>query len=288
MKSKSTKLTDNKNRGCTDTNLFYNNFGYKDIFEDLDFEMPFVERTNSCEDMTWLSGVKNTRHYPYKMICKLFIGIPGTSRTARGTGFFISPKCIVTTAHNLYLNLLDKSTNQLRRRWAEYVEVVPAYYNNYAPFSSQKSYNFRVPDEYQICVNRDFDYGAIILPDTTLYDKVKSYFNYALKYSEENLIFFGYPSYKPQKEKNQWEAIGLSKGYYSGCKRLLYNFDTEFGASGSPICIKKADDTYVVVGVHRGIKSLTECNGSGNTNCMKECILVNEGFREKWNEWKKL
>jgi len=111
--------------------------------------------------------------YPYNCICLLEI-ISATGKKYFGTGFLISPRCIITAGHCV----------NIKKEWVKSVEVSPGAKGNIRPFGSCKATRFRSVKGWTKKGNTNFDYGAIILPNTKLFDKVKSYLGYGLIFSK--------------------------------------------------------------------------------------------------------
>lgn len=209
--------------------------GVDEIMEDLDVAMP-----------EWICGIGDERrpvnsiNTPYKMICRLIIHAKN-GRQYVGSGFFISPRCIITSGHCVYL-----STNRgISYDWAERIEVIPGGDGTNASFGRQFSRNFKTVKEWSDAKKKGFDIGAIILPDNTLFNNVKSFFSYEeLENTDIQLYNSGYPS---DKDGTQW--LATSKLDSDSNQLLHYYLDTKGGNSGSPVFFMR-NGTPIVVGVH--------------------------------------
>lgn len=197
--------------------------------------------------------------YPYNVICLLII-TAFDGRSFPATGFFISKRCIITAGHCVFE----------RNHWVESAEVVPAALGSLKPFGSSIGKRFRSVNGWINNRDSNFDYGAIILDDDSLFDKINATIGFKV-YNEERLIeIAGYP-----KDKNQtpWFATGsvLNKTQY----KLFHEVDTESGNSGSPIIVTV-----------NGKKYAAGLDTDGNyPNCG---IRLRQEMLDRWSEWSKL
>ena len=207
---------------------------------------------------------QNGTEHPYKIICRLIV-IDKSGYEWTGTGFFISPKCIITSGHCVFFN----------NRWAKRIIVIPGDNgnSNRRPFGYDDSTKFKSVKGWTIHKNRDFDYGAVILKNDSLFKKINSHFETAiLSDSQETIYNSGYTD-EPNKRFEQWGDFGTVNKISS--HRIFYNNDTEKGNSGSPILIKKGN-VIKVVGIH------------SFGNCPNYAVRINSNINKVWNEWKKL
>jgi len=204
----------------------------------------------------------NARAYPYKMICRLIINDKNGIDQYVGSGFFISPRCVITSGHCIFY----------KSNWAESVIVIPGDNgsNDRRPLGSQKSNVFKSVKGWTRIKNRDFDYGAVILPDNSLYEKVGGFFSVTILTSNMDLLNSGYPS---DKKYQQWKCSGQTKELTS--HRIFYEIDTVKGNSGSPILVEN-NGSLKVVGIH------------SYGNCPNYCVKVNNTILNVWNKWKQL
>lgn len=203
--------------------------------------------------------------YPYKMVCRLIIRDKnGIYRD--GTGFFISPRCIITSGHCVHVY-----TGGGKCDWVESIIVAPGSNKRSAPFGYQESTKFRSVDGWINSRDPNFDYGAIILPDNTLFNSVGGYWGYQKITTPVPIFTLGYPSDKPE---NQWLSQGDIE-YFSKYK-LEYMLDTEGGNSGGPVFYINEDNIPIVVGVH--------CYGG----CPNSCVRLQDYMFPIWAKWSQL
>lgn len=198
---------------------------------------------------------------PYRYICSLNITDKNGDKYS-GTGFFISKRCVITSGHCVHAQDMGG--------WASSIEVIPGRDGNKAPFGKQTSTKFRSVDGWINNADNDFDMGAIILPDNTLYNNIGGYFAYAELNQSVILGNSGYPGDKPSG--TQWYNAGSVTEL--GDYRIKYMIDTASGQSGSPVFLSGTPTT--VVGVH--------CHGG----CPNKAVRVRDYVFEKWEEWSRL
>jgi len=203
----------------------------------------------------------NTQNVPYRYICSLIITANDGGKYI-GTGFFINQRCIVTSGHCVFMK--DEGG------WARSIQVIPGQDGLNAPFGSQISTNFRSVEGWVNDNNSDFDQGAVILPDNTLFNRVRGYFGYAELKSSVILNNSGYPGDKPNG--TQWFNAGAPTQVTD--YKLQYMMDTAGGQSGSPVYINSPG--RLVVGVH------------GYGGCPNKAVRVRDYFFQRWAEWSRL
>ena len=215
----------------------------------------------SCEgqDCTPIS-TDNTKQEPYKYVCYLRkFNAHGTAYTS--TAFLIAPRVLLTNAHNLYnANRYEiaaahngqgtklSSTDPLLTYGM--ISLARTASNTFYPSSFIKNQRKRTRKEA-----RHFDYGIIILPDLTLYNKLGGFLLTAdcdlLAKPGDAILFAGYPggisSYN--SELFQKQNNGSLTGFYENGAMMSYSLGTHKGASGSPILIQR-DGKFFVVGIH--------------------------------------
>jgi glutamyl endopeptidase len=192
----------------------------------------------------------------YKSICLLRIR-DKNDRMYHGTGFMISQRCVITAGHCVYFN----------NDWVQEITVVPGAAGHAEPNGSSKSVVFRSVRGWIKDKNPNFDYGAVILPDDTLYKNVGGVFDYKAYENEEEVELVGYPT---DKALTQWKSVGKIKS--TSKFRLFYELDTLEGNSGSPVYIRK-DNKLCAVGVH----------SYGDTP--NYSIRISDQMVERWKEW---
>lgn len=209
--------------------------------------------------------INNTLDFPYKCIAALYITDQNGKRWV-GSGFFIGPKCVITAGHVVFPGRFPD------RRWAREINVVPGQNRNIGPFGSQVSRRFCSVKGWTNTNgdgNPDYDYGAIILPDATLYNKIRAHFGYQVNNNPGTLNNSGYPADKPRG--TQWFNAGPVSRISP--RRFFYMIDTEGGQSGSPVWINSGSNR-VSVGVHaRG-------------GCPNSAIRCVEDVARNWTDWR--
>lgn len=230
------------------------------------------------------TNVLDTKKDPYKYICYLKkFNHNGTSFTS--TAFLIAPRVLLTNAHNLY--------NAARYEIAAGHNGQGIILNpgdptlTYGMITLTKtSTNTFYHGGFIINQNkrtkkhaRHFDYGVIILPDNSLYDKLGGYLEIVesdeIAKSGDNVMFAGYPggikSYNLQLF--QKTNTGIITGYYEQGDMISYELGIHAGASGSPIIVNKNGKDFVI-GIHG--------YGSG---CQSSAIKITKDVIANINKW---
>ena len=195
---------------------------------------------------------------PYRMICRLHIKHDGNSYV--GSGFFISPRLVITSGHCVFKE----------SKWASSIAVIPGAngLGDKTPFGKDYSVKLRSVKGWTKRKKREYDYGAIYLKDNSLYNRVRSHFNFRDIFSND-VRNSGYPNTR-QRNYQQWEYTGqLSR---IGTRLVEYNFDTNGGNSGSPVFYKK-NERYIAVGVH------------SFGRCPNYFVRVIDEVKDKWEAW---
>ncbi|MEZ6055321.1 MAG: trypsin-like serine protease [Planctomycetaceae bacterium] len=189
-------------------------------------EAPDVEAIIGGE--TW-KVIKNTKSIPYKAVCYIEATFP-SGNTFIATGAFVGPRVVLTVAHACY----DSSEGG----FATTLQVFPGRNGSSSPYGSQVALFPAVPTLWTTTEedNRDYDIAWIVLPDTTLHNKVKYYFGYKPTTDSDlrdaKLNMSGYPGTKGQKQYH--EANKTAKQDVSAMQFKHY-LDTVGGSSGSPM-----------------------------------------------------
>jgi glutamyl endopeptidase len=197
--------------------------------------------------------------FPYKDICLLLIE-DNQGNTYYGTGFFISERCVITAGHCVFYN----------GDWVDEICVIPGANGNDKPFGKQISTNFKSVLGWTNDSKNDFDHGAIILNDNTLFKNINAVFEFKPFQNEYKGEISGYPS---DKDGTQWKGEGSI--YSSTDYRLFYDIDTVTGNSGSPVYIEDGD-RRIVIGIH---------SFGDNPN---SAVSVNQEIINLWNDWSNL
>jgi glutamyl endopeptidase len=169
--------------------------------------------------------INQTTEIPWRWICQLIITAADGAKY-RCTGWFIGPHTVMTAGHCVYMH--DNGG------WAKQIEVIPGMNAASRPFGSQVSTVFRSVQGWTKNKDWNYDYGAIILPDNTLGNRV-GWFGFAVlpDSSLNNLTAnnSGYPGDKPFG--TQWFNAGRVTKLTD--RKFYYMIDTMGGQSGSPV-----------------------------------------------------
>ena len=203
--------------------------------------------------------ITNTVKAPFKFICKLYITAANGKRYI-GSGFFISPRCVITSGHVVHS----------AKGWAKNITVIPGLDGKRMPFGSATSTRFFSVKGWTEKKNSDYDHGAIILPDNTLYNRIRGYMGYRQVNGLPILNNSGYPGDK-RPSVNQWFNAGRATEN-TGFK-FKYMIDTAGGQSGSPTYVK-VGTSNIAVGVH------------GYGGCPNASIRVQGHVLKRWAEWR--
>lgn len=186
---------------------------------DLEYETP--ESVCGRDDRV---RIRSTSRLPWRMICKLII-TRADGRKSGCTGWFIGPRTLITAGHCVYSHSAGG--------WAKSIEVVPGMDASNRPFGSQKSSAFRSVRGWTQDQKPEFDYGAIIMPDANLGNRVGWWGFAALSDSSLNNLLINNAGYAGDKPfGTSWYNAGRITQVTN--RRLFYMIDTFGGNSGSP------------------------------------------------------
>ncbi len=181
-----------------------------------------------------------TTSYPWRAICSLKITAQDNSRWI-GTGWLVAPRTVMTAGHCVYMH--DHGG------WAKSIEVIPGLNDAARPYGSCSSNNLRSVNGWVNSKNRDFDYGAIILPANCRPGDRTGYFGFGVKIDaylmSSVLNLSGYPGDKGGNQ--QWFMALKPKSLSS--RVIKYDIDTMGGQSGAPVWVK-VGDVRTCVGIH--------------------------------------
>lgn len=193
--------------------------------------------------------ILSTTSYPWRAICSLRMRTK-TGKNYIGTGWFVSPRTVITAGHCVYFH------NE--GGWASEIRVMPGRNGSSLPYGSCLASSFRSVTGWTRNKGRNYDYGAIILPSNCRLGARTGYFGYA--YMGDNslrnkyLNLSGYPGDKPSG--TQWYHCRRVKSLTS--RTIVYDIDTAGGQSGSPVWYIRDGQRYAV-GIH------TNGHTSGNS-----------------------
>jgi len=197
--------------------------------------------------------------FPYKAISLLLIE-DKFGETYWGTGFFIAEKCVITAGHCVFFN----------NNWVKEIKVIPGANGNIKPFGAQISRNFKSVLGWTNHYDNNYDHGAIILNDSTLFNNIKATFDIKEYSNESKIEISGYPT---DKNGFQWKSIGTISS--SSPNRFFHDLDTLSGNSGSPVYIENGE-RRTVIGVH---------TFGDDPN---SAVSINNEIFDLWTNWSKL
>ena len=176
---------------------------------------------------------------PWRWICQLIITM-ANGGISRCTGWFIGPHTVMTAGHCVFSHGAGG--------WAKEIEVIPGMDAASRPFGSQKSTTFRSVIGWTKNQDQNYDYGAIILPNNDLGNRV-GWFGFAVLTDSalNNLLVnnSGYPADNPYG--TQWFNAGRTNNVTA--RKFYYMIDTYGGQSGSPVW-RYYEGHRQVLGVH--------------------------------------
>ena len=184
--------------------------------------------------------INATTTYPWRAICSLKITARDNSRWI-GTGWLVAPRTVITAGHCVFLH--DHGG------WAKSIEVIPGLNDASRPFGSCSSNNLRSVVGWVNSKNRDYDYGAIILPADCRPGDRTGYFGFGVKtdpYLMSSVLnLSGYPGDKGGNQ--QWFMALKPKSLTT--RVIKYDIDTIGGQSGAPVWVK-VGQIRTCVGIH--------------------------------------
>lgn len=212
--------------------------------------------------------VGNTTIYPWRAICGLKI-TAANGRRFIGTGWMISPRTVITAGHCVFMHA--------EGGWARSVEVVPGLNDASRPYGSASSGALRSVVGWTQSRNREYDYGAIILPGNARLGDRTGWFGLAVRddafLRAASLNLSGYPGDKGGNQ--QWFMAQRAKSVSS--RVITYNIDTMGGQSGSPVWVLQNGQRYGV-GVHTNGASTGNSATRINTDVFNRMLAwKNEG-----------
>ncbi|MFV0303205.1 MAG: trypsin-like serine peptidase [Paracoccus sp. (in: a-proteobacteria)] len=205
---------------------------------------------------------------PWRMIAKLVI-TAGNGAQYVGTGWFISPRTVMTAGHCLHS---DRTGG-----WARSIEVIPAMDDRRRPFGSAVSRTFHSVSGWIRDQREEQDYGCIILPESARLGDRTGWFGFANlpDAALANLLVntAGYPADKTVG--TQWFNAGRIT--HVRAERIEYLIDTFGGQSGSAVWRHDAETGQRhVVGIH---------NYGG---CDNKASRIGTELYQRMQDWKAL
>jgi V8-like Glu-specific endopeptidase len=230
----------------------------------LDENLPHIDTIKPVEEIACGDNPRNevnAKSYPYRMICLLVI-TDFSGEKFRGTGFFISPRCIVTAGHCVFP----------QGHWAKEIEVVPGVKGTETPpFGSQKSSWFETTNGWIENKREENDYGVVLLPNDELHTRIdRCHFGYKIIADNQQQLQLTVSGYPEDKASVQWRGIGPVSEIKPN--KLTYKIDTEKGNSGSPVFLG-IDDIYYALGIHN------------YGQCPNFCTRITKPVVDNFNRW---
>ena len=172
--------------------------------------------------------ITNTTVYPWKTHASLLITAADNSQWV-GTAWFIGPHTLATAGHCVFIY----KPGLPYHGWVQSIEVMPGRDGANLPFGRVISTKFRAVEEWTKNGNRNYDYGAIIIPtalgNTTGGLGFSVYPDHELLGTDAHIC--GYPSDKEigtiWYHSRQVSSVDPFKVYY--------DIDTMAGQSGSAV-----------------------------------------------------
>ncbi len=182
--------------------------------------------------------INNTGVYPWRATASLLITAADNSQWI-GTGWFISPRTLVTAGHVVFIK---GSGVPGRDGWVRRIQVMPGRNGSSLPYGSVTATSFRSVTAWTNSGNAEYDYGAIILPtplgNSTGWFGFGSYTDADLRATVGNIT--GYPGDKPSG--TQWYDARRIASVSS--RKVYYDIDTAGGQSGSAVYRIKSGKRY--------------------------------------------
>ena len=167
-----------------------------------------------------------TRSTPWRQICALRIRA-ATGKDYVGTAWFIGPRILASAGHCVFL--------RNEGGWASSIDVIPGKFGPNEPYGRATATRFGSVDGWIDTGGRDFDYGVILLDDTTLGSRVG---NFAVEAAPDGELIgvtsriSGYPA---DLDRAAFQYYHERPVLSATPTRLNYDIDTFGGQSGSPI-----------------------------------------------------
>lgn len=209
--------------------------------------------------------IRSTTRIPWRWNCQLLITLRD-GRRSKCTGWFIGPRTVMTAGHCVY--------SHSSGGWARQIEVIPGMDASQRPFDSLVGRSFRSVTGWTSSRNPEYDYGAIILPNNTLGNRVGWFGFAALSGRSLNNLLVNNAGYAGDKPFGTlWYNAGRITRVTS--RRLYYMIDTFGGHSGSPVWRYK-DGQRHAVGVH------------AYGGCPNKATRITSGVFNNMKTWKAL
>jgi glutamyl endopeptidase len=187
---------------------------------------PIAESVQGPDDRV---EIAKTDRYPWRAHSSLRI-VAADGSLWIGTGWFISPRVLVTAGHVVYIK---NSGVPGRDGWVREIKVMPGRNGTALPYGSSTSVRFYTVRGWADDADNEFDYGAIVLTDRlgerTGWFAFGAYADSVLSTLTANIS--GYPGDKPAG--TQWYHARRVDS--SSNRKVYYDTDTAGGQSGSAV-----------------------------------------------------
>lgn len=200
---------------------------------------PVAETVQGPDDRV---EVTRTDRFPWRVHASLRI-VAADGSLWVGTGWFISPRVLVTAGHVVYL----KDTGVPGRDgWVREIRVMPGRKGTELPFGSSTSVRFYTVRGWADNGDDEFDYGALVLADPlgdrTGWFEFGAYADTTLQSLTANVS--GYPDEKPGTQWYHGRRIDSTSN-----RKVFYDTDTTGGQSGSAV-YRIANGRRTAIGIH--------------------------------------
>lgn len=215
-----------------------------------------VKKDKSTKDNFEILGDNFINDYPARCICLLVI-LGADNKKYYGTGFMISPRCVITAGHCLHFG----------GGWAKEVKVFPGADGSAKPYGGELSKEFVSTNNWTHLKKPEHDYGAIILPSDHLFERVKGLMAFRQINKTGPILVGGYPI---SEDFKQITLKGISNEIFP--EIITYDLATVRGNSGSPV--------YVLIGNQIFVIAVHTYGGEPNHG-----VRVTEQVISHWQNW---
>jgi glutamyl endopeptidase len=187
--------------------------------------------------------VTDTHRYPWSATSSLLITARDGSQWI-GTGWFISPRTLVTAGHCVYI---PNSPVPARNGWVMGIQVLPGRNGTHLPYGSVTASQFWTVRGWSDKGDENYDYGAIIVP--TAVGETVGTLGFGI-YGDDDLTdrvvnIAGYPGDKPAG--TMWYDARMIASMNSS--KVYYDIDTAGGQSGAAVYLIE-DGQRIGVAIH--------------------------------------